>query len=156
MIRRPPRSTLFPYTTLFRSHHGLTRSIQRGLAGVERNRVLQALERVRQVSAQGFEGFGGVHGGARGNGNRGVIEYLHGARRVDGGILAQTGSDDGWVGQSGILQGLLHLLRSRIEGGGSGYGECRFVRGKQDGAADRDVDAIERLRGDDGGKGSKQ
>src|SRR5687767_15439162 len=22
MIRRPPRSTLFPYTTLFRSHHG--------------------------------------------------------------------------------------------------------------------------------------
>src|SRR2546422_4872498 len=23
MIRRPPRSTLFPYTTLFRSHHGL-------------------------------------------------------------------------------------------------------------------------------------
>ena len=24
MIRRPPRSTLFPYTTLFRSYHGLT------------------------------------------------------------------------------------------------------------------------------------
>src|SRR5258707_10325422 len=23
MIRRPPRSTLFPYTTLFRSHHHL-------------------------------------------------------------------------------------------------------------------------------------
>src|SRR2546430_11199182 len=23
MIRRPPRSTLFPYTTLFRSHHRL-------------------------------------------------------------------------------------------------------------------------------------
>src|SRR5256885_6681484 len=23
MIRRPPRSTLFPYTTLFRSHHPL-------------------------------------------------------------------------------------------------------------------------------------
>src|SRR5438105_11971087 len=22
MLRRPPRSTLFPYTTLFRSHHG--------------------------------------------------------------------------------------------------------------------------------------
>src|SRR2546429_5284308 len=28
MIRRPPRSTLFPYTTLFRSHHGL--SLPRG------------------------------------------------------------------------------------------------------------------------------
>src|SRR2546422_7862346 len=25
MIRRPPRSTLFPYTTLFRSHRGLPR-----------------------------------------------------------------------------------------------------------------------------------
>src|SRR3989442_5761484 len=24
MIRRPPRSTLFPYTTLFRSHHNRT------------------------------------------------------------------------------------------------------------------------------------
>src|SRR2546422_4911814 len=31
MIRRPPRSTLFPYTTLFRSHpsSGLTRSRSR-------------------------------------------------------------------------------------------------------------------------------
>src|SRR2546426_6683388 len=25
MIRRPPRSTLFPYTTLFRSHRGIGR-----------------------------------------------------------------------------------------------------------------------------------
>src|SRR5690348_18149969 len=25
MLRRPPRSTLFPYTTLFRSDHGLMR-----------------------------------------------------------------------------------------------------------------------------------
>src|SRR2546430_5014060 len=25
MIRRPPRSTLFPYTTLFRSHDGVAR-----------------------------------------------------------------------------------------------------------------------------------
>src|SRR2546422_5709077 len=27
MIRRPPRSTLFPYTTLFRSHENWTREI---------------------------------------------------------------------------------------------------------------------------------
>src|SRR5437667_8457429 len=26
MVRRPPRSTLFPYTTLFRSHHGAASS----------------------------------------------------------------------------------------------------------------------------------
>src|SRR2546426_8162095 len=32
MIRRPPRSTLFPYTTLFRS---LNRMVDEGLQGVE-------------------------------------------------------------------------------------------------------------------------
>src|ERR1041385_1623043 len=34
MIRRPPRSTLFPYTTLFRSHHfhlALRQGVQEGL-----------------------------------------------------------------------------------------------------------------------------
>src|SRR2546430_9717415 len=44
MIRRPPRSTLFPYTTLFRSRHGLgpdRRAIRRaGASGpVARGRV---------------------------------------------------------------------------------------------------------------------
>src|SRR3982751_3950394 len=34
MIRRPPRSTLFPYTTLFRSHQ-LLREIEQLLVGVE-------------------------------------------------------------------------------------------------------------------------
>src|SRR3712207_8927771 len=29
MIRRPPRSTLFPYTTLFRSHRSLSAVIKR-------------------------------------------------------------------------------------------------------------------------------
>src|SRR2546425_1916955 len=29
MIRRPPRSTLFPYTTLFRSHGGWRRELRR-------------------------------------------------------------------------------------------------------------------------------
>src|SRR2546429_6835309 len=28
MIRRPPRSTLFPYTTLFRSHHEPTTGVR--------------------------------------------------------------------------------------------------------------------------------
>src|SRR3712207_7350650 len=32
MIRRPPRSTLFPYTTLFRSHPGAGLSDARGRA----------------------------------------------------------------------------------------------------------------------------
>src|SRR2546426_12222691 len=32
MIRRPPRSTLFPYTTLFRSHHLLPPEVRQTLA----------------------------------------------------------------------------------------------------------------------------
>src|SRR5256885_9328229 len=32
MIRRPPRSTLFPYTTLFRSIDGVVRGLEVGLA----------------------------------------------------------------------------------------------------------------------------
>src|SRR2546425_8390431 len=37
MIRRPPRSTLFPYTTLFRSHSGFARSWRNS---VVRRRIL--------------------------------------------------------------------------------------------------------------------
>src|SRR5438128_11376311 len=32
MIRRPPRSTLFPYTTLFRSHRRFAAALQRAFA----------------------------------------------------------------------------------------------------------------------------
>src|SRR2546427_6080376 len=39
MIRRPPRSTLFPYTTLFRSH---PRQRHRPRPGPHRRRLLQA------------------------------------------------------------------------------------------------------------------
>src|SRR2546427_6604152 len=49
MIRRPPRSTLFPYTTLFRSHvvvgtaghidHGKT-SLVKALTGIDTDRLL--------------------------------------------------------------------------------------------------------------------
>src|SRR2546430_15714561 len=43
MIRRPPRSTLFPYTTLFRSpDHHVDREIQRTHEGRDRCRVCQA------------------------------------------------------------------------------------------------------------------
>src|SRR5258705_12521316 len=40
MIRRPPRSTLFPYTTLFRSMVGL---------GEERHEVLQVMDDLRSA-----------------------------------------------------------------------------------------------------------
>src|SRR3712207_7823758 len=35
MIRRPPRSTLFPYTTLFRSHCRVRRRVGRRAVGIE-------------------------------------------------------------------------------------------------------------------------
>src|SRR5436853_3152926 len=35
MVRRPPRSTLFPYTTLFRSHAGDGRGVERFALGAE-------------------------------------------------------------------------------------------------------------------------
>src|SRR5258708_23955526 len=38
MIRRPPRSTLFPYTTLFRSNLAGPHPARRGGAGVRRQR----------------------------------------------------------------------------------------------------------------------
>src|SRR3989454_5107329 len=43
MIRRPPRSTLFPYTTLFRSGISLGQTVEE----VERRRILEALHETR-------------------------------------------------------------------------------------------------------------
>src|SRR5256885_8068610 len=58
MIRRPPRSTLFPYTTLFRSHVGLQRRRH-----VDRTvRVLEVLEqRHQRASDRESRAVQGVH-----------------------------------------------------------------------------------------------
>src|SRR5688572_31291418 len=42
MIRRPPRSTLFPYTTLFRSHRGLDLRFAAGEPHRHRARLREA------------------------------------------------------------------------------------------------------------------
>src|SRR5438034_11370115 len=39
MIRRPPRSTLFPYTTLFRSHVSVDRDLEAVRPGVRERHV---------------------------------------------------------------------------------------------------------------------
>src|SRR5256885_5355391 len=46
MIRRPPRSTLFPYTTLFRSQHELAPGVL-AQVGADQARGLPALAAVR-------------------------------------------------------------------------------------------------------------
>src|SRR3712207_9099741 len=61
MIRRPPRSTLFPYTTLFRSHHERAihhkqrllghRRVEPLRAGRVRRGEVERAEQVRQVLA---------------------------------------------------------------------------------------------------------
>src|SRR5438132_7464776 len=59
MIRRPPRSTLFPYTTLFRSHRG---SLRR--AAVDRH-----------LAARGRTGHGQDRKSTRLNSSHTVISY---------------------------------------------------------------------------------
>src|SRR5256885_7144994 len=50
MIRRPPRSTLFPYTTLFRSH--VPENDQRGLARSHRDQSQLAVPRQDRKSTR--------------------------------------------------------------------------------------------------------
>src|SRR3712207_7694521 len=59
MIRRPPRSTLFPYTTLFRSQERVDRRLDRG-------QVPRLCLHGRVVSPLGLQDVGVVEGGPRG------------------------------------------------------------------------------------------
>src|SRR2546422_5840774 len=81
MIRRPPRSTLFPYTTLFRSHVGSRPPCRRGVR--PRARALGA-PRVPDARRRGGRGpAGGVSGrqalrdrkSTRLNSSHGYISY---------------------------------------------------------------------------------
>src|SRR5258708_37684241 len=51
MIRRPPRSTLFPYTTLFRSQHHVQPLLAR-----EQDECPGTLDRLAAADQQRFEG----------------------------------------------------------------------------------------------------
>src|SRR3712207_7861009 len=52
MIRRPPRSTLFPYTTLFRSEHALPRRVVRHPHGRRGPRLPPSRGRDRAVGGR--------------------------------------------------------------------------------------------------------
>src|SRR3712207_9023024 len=70
MIRRPPRSTLFPYTTLFRSHHDRHRlglAVAQGAQhaeAVEARHVQVQREGIRAVLAAQLQRLVAVGGGA--------------------------------------------------------------------------------------------
>src|SRR5258707_14306997 len=64
MIRRPPRSTLFPYTTLFRSDAELVGPELRATGAVHLQPVMQFLEPVLHVAPLAVDL---VHGRRRGD-----------------------------------------------------------------------------------------
>src|SRR5258707_14492983 len=53
MIRRPPRSTLFPYTTLFRSQHGIIGTKSQALSEI-RGRRLSGAEPLQITSVMNY------------------------------------------------------------------------------------------------------
>src|SRR2546427_3042720 len=58
MIRRPPRSTLFPYTTLFRSHQRRAPRLELQAPGIEevaRRVALRPDQRSREDDARGID-----------------------------------------------------------------------------------------------------
>src|SRR5882762_11236283 len=72
MIRRPPRSTLFPYTTLFRSHRGGARAwpvgysdLRRGLQRRARGAALVGVARRLEVWSAGGAGAARARAAAR-------------------------------------------------------------------------------------------
>src|SRR3712207_7246333 len=71
MIRRPPRSTLFPYTTLFRSRHH---------QAVERAPALVAVEQLPVAEVQPEAGAFDQHLGQRGRVAEAEVEPLAGDR----------------------------------------------------------------------------
>src|SRR5689334_23854112 len=90
MIRRPPRSTLFPYTTLFRSLRTgrWQRRPEAGGRVVPRRRRGRALRRARA--------------GERGRGLRGVRRVLRPDGRARGGVRSEEHTSE--------LQSQFHLV----------------------------------------------
>src|SRR2546426_3535240 len=55
MIRRPPRSTLFPYTTLFRSLQALPEALQLRMAGVMVDTADSAAAALDRIAARDYD-----------------------------------------------------------------------------------------------------
>src|SRR5256885_17235573 len=101
MIRRPPRSTLFPYTTLFRSYKAVTKPAEGTILTV-----------IREVS----------EAVTAANGNGDLDSLLETAVSTAKSSVEKTPSllpvlreagvvDAGGLGLSGLLEGMLHHIR---------------------------------------------
>src|ERR1041385_7856243 len=120
MIRRPPRSTLFPYTTLFRS-------VSSGCARLDRRRGVRAggWRRQHAGDARGHGGPGRVEGEggarpARGARGRAVSRVaVVGAGTMGNGIahvFAQYGWDTALIDVApGLLERVMGVIRANLE-----------------------------------------
>src|SRR2546429_8709187 len=81
MIRRPPRSTLFPYTTLFRSHiHYGRRVIRRVTRGKRNNYDVERSHRHRTEAEIALRICRTLHEGALNSGTVGFLDgHQHGS-----------------------------------------------------------------------------
>src|SRR3712207_4249393 len=113
MIRRPPRSTLFPYTTLFRSGYGWCgKGIARYAAGLGARVTVCEVDPVRglEAYADGFDVLPALDAAEIGEvfitatGSREVLASDHLERMRDGAILANAGGVDVEIDVEGLRE----------------------------------------------------
>src|SRR2546430_3646257 len=78
MIRRPPRSTLFPYTTLFRSGDRILLAVADsggGIPAADRGRAVERFVRLEQSRSQPGSGLGLDRKSTRLNSSHSQISY---------------------------------------------------------------------------------
>src|SRR5215211_467495 len=123
MIRRPPRSTLFPYTTLFRS----PRQAPTGSSPQPAARRGPARSPAREANAEGAGGGGGVGGVGDGADD-------HDPGGAGGGDLVEVVGGDAADGEPGLgwVEG-----GDGFDQGGAGGGAAGFGGGGPDGAGDQ-------------------
>src|SRR2546430_10358935 len=88
MIRRPPRSTLFPYTTLFRSDHELVKKVLAGKTAEQAAEVYVKTSKLKDVAER---------------------------KRLAGSLESVQKSDDGIIRLARLLDARNRELRRRYE-----------------------------------------
>src|SRR5256886_14951386 len=100
MIRRPPRSTLFPYTTLFRSRRSLVRPVRRCVRGSGERRRAAAIRCARDRMGVAVRAGRPARGGAGGGGAGGGEGRERGGAPA-GGAAPPPGTEGGGGGKRG-------------------------------------------------------
>src|SRR3712207_8303012 len=111
MIRRPPRSTLFPYTTLFRS----------SLRGRPRAPLIMGQKSILEVEAR-VENSGGIQASLAGRYATALFELARDERQLEA-VFARLPSLQGGPGGFGGL--CAPLTNPLVSGGEAGEGDAR-------------------------------